>query len=87
MKNEKNYLSIITYDDLPSLNSVFSCSSPSLRRSLRQSLYWDGVYIIIQSRRVHLPKQQVAETAGGDPFEGVHLELVGVVVGFLGSYV
>lgn len=29
----------------------------------------------------------MAETTGGDPFEGVHLEMVGVVVGFRWSHI
>lgn len=34
-----------------------------------------------------LPEQKATETTGGGLLEGVHLELVGVVVGFLRSYV
>lgn len=29
----------------------------------------------------------MAKTTGGDPFEGVHLEMVGVVVGFRWLYI
>lgn len=83
-------VSITTHYDLLSLNNVkryiSNCPGAAkaqveviLRRFTRcQSL---------KSPPSNEPEQQVAETAGGDPFKGVHLENVGVVVGFCWSHV
>lgn len=58
-----------------------------------EQLYSPGISSVlhhsIQNRRDRsfwiLPEQEVTETTGSDPFKGVHLELVRVVVGFLWS--